>query len=620
MSLKIDPNNPVLLNQLKESSGPVKVGISDSLDAIAEKRALQNVTLLQWAEILSNSCNVYRLGEQYLAKSFDSVEYKLCSEDTARDILLRNIDVLLYYHYFPRSSDEESRRVEDIKAFCSKRIASMVKKVRFREEGEDGIYLAPLPASCIAFNNGVYDFATSSWLFKYEKVKIDDSKYLITYPNKYRIMWFINQDYAPHLFENIPLSSLSFEEFVQYMKVEDEEKTSDPKKKSMFFELLYNMSYDEEAKFNLHKCLHLAEIFGYLLYAPFVQQFVFFVGDGSNGKDSIFDAFFRDLIVPIPAGNNIMDLENDKFVLGSLVGVGQNICSETETSTITRSAILKQLTGSQFQTIEEKGVDKYTGYMNCKFVFAANNREQLKFKDTSTGFRRRINMYECFYQWDKWKNFLKLYPGTYDTTYLRSEELRQNDGFEEFLLTAMYGIKSATNNFTAPFNFTENDYEFKEYADLDEDLIKKIKNISIQDVRLFFDVRSNEDPEYGLTIFYSTDGQPLYKDTGRSGYMEGRKKDSYINIISKSLFYRDLTTEQMNEGEIPMDHWFFEGNEFFIRMDFFYDVIRPGMTRTKFTVDLKKNFPNCVTRRIQNNVNYIKCNFDTNGYLILENK
>ena len=83
MSLKIDPNNPVLLNQLKESSGPAKVGISDSLDAIAEKRALRDITLLQWAEILSNSCNVYRLGEQYLAKSFDSVEYKLCSEDTA---------------------------------------------------------------------------------------------------------------------------------------------------------------------------------------------------------------------------------------------------------------------------------------------------------------------------------------------------------------------------------------------------------------------------------------------------------------------------------------------------------------------------------------------------------
>ena len=160
MSVKINPNNLIP----SEKNQPA-VTISSGLDAIAEKRALQNVTLLQWAEILSNSCNVYRLGEQYLAKSFDSVEYKLCSEDTARDILLRNIDVLLYYHYFPRSSDEESRRVEDIKAFCSKRIASMVKKVRFREEGEDGIYLAPLPASCIAFNNGVYDFATSSWLF-----------------------------------------------------------------------------------------------------------------------------------------------------------------------------------------------------------------------------------------------------------------------------------------------------------------------------------------------------------------------------------------------------------------------------------------------------------------------
>lgn len=458
----------------------------------------------------------------------------------------------------------------------------------------------------------MYDFQKSTWLFKYKRTKIDESKCLIEYDPSYRIMWYVAFNYEPKVFKDVPLDTLSFEEFYNFMKERDKEK------RSMFFELFHNMSYGQTYLFEMDKAKHLAEVLGFLLYAPFVQQFVFMIGDGSNGKDSMFDAFYRSIILPIPSTNTVYDLEVDKFIASSLVGVGQNICSETETGTLTRSSVLKQLTGSEYQTIEEKGVDKYTGYMNCKLLFAANNKEQLKFRDTSMGFRRRINMYECFYQWDKYKRFLKTYPDSYDTSYSSTEELKKGDSMEEFFLTAMYGVKMATNNFTKPFSFTFNDYDFKEYAEIDEDFVAAIAKLNIYKVRSTF-LTACKDPSYANTLFFSEERINLRNDfDDMDGFMAFKQNENYLKVMAEALKYNPRANPE--EGEYPLDPWFLN-HSFFIRTDFLFDVYGSSeMKKTGFTINLKRSFPKCDIEKLYANQTYILVHFDVSGDLRIDVK
>ena len=142
------------------------------------------------------------------------------------------------------------------------------------------------------------------------------------------------------------------------------------------------------------------------------------IGAGQNGKNSLFDGCFTNRVVPIPASNDLESIENDRFITGALENKAHNIFLESTTvaKTYAESKVIKALTGSMYQTVESKGIQKYSGIINCKYIFAANDQDKLKFGDTTVGFRRRINMFEIFYQWDKEKRFLSR-GDYYDTTF-----------------------------------------------------------------------------------------------------------------------------------------------------------------------------------------------------------
>ena len=598
----------------------------DEISGSALRKKLIEIPLSEWAVKVADEVSVYRLGEQYIAKSFDEIPYRLCSKDKAKEILDENLDALLTFKYFPKATDEETERIKDIKKYCVNRIASSLIKVKFSEDGSNARLMKPLPSSCIAFNNGVYDFKADDWLFKYETTEIqgDGSKKLICYSPDWRIMWYINRDFTPvsmavdengrfHAEEKeekegrVSPLELSFEEWINFMK------TLDDTRKSRFFELFWNMSYGADYKFNESKAEHLAEIFGFLVYSSFVQNFVFFVGDGSNGKDSMFDGFFREMIRPIPVANSVSSLEEDKFVIGSLVGASQNISSETETSVLRKSAVLKQVTGSQYQTIEEKGVDKYTGYLNCKFVFSANRKEQLKFGDSSVGFRRRINMYECFYQWDKAKRYLSLMKGTYDTGYNDLAELREGDSLWEFIYTCMLGIRLATKGFTERFSFTENDFNASEYAEEDETFKSTIENLSVSQFRTHVKMDLG-DLDY---MFVTEDGNSLYRDKGSKShfaFMDYYPKKSYKEALIDSLTYNNNATEE--NGQQPIGQYFLDNNVY-VSIWSLLEICDYNGTKTKFTQDLKKSYPNCRIRRFGANRPYVLCAFGADGKLII---
>ena len=129
----------------------------------------------------------------------------------------------------------------------------------------------------------------------------------------------------------------------------------------------------------------------------FSQNFVLFVGSGQNGKNSLYDGCFTGRVVPRPAANDLDSIENDRFITGSLENKAHNIFLESSAKTYTESKMLKAITGSMYQTIEQKGVDKYSGLINCKYIFAANDQEKIKFTDSTPGFKRRINVFEVWY-------------------------------------------------------------------------------------------------------------------------------------------------------------------------------------------------------------------------------
>ena len=578
--------------------------------------------LSDWVPLLASQVCVYRLGNQYLAKHFNSISYILCSKDDAKEIAKENVDALLKLRYFPNSTDEEYERIKDIKSYFLDEIATSVIDVTLNDdEDSKAMSMNKLPDSTIAFSNGVYDFKNDKWLFKYEKFSREytntgdaiSSKEMIWYDPKWYIGWNFKRDFLPkgitldsegnmividdETESRISPLSLSFEEYIELLRQLDKQS------KNLFFELFWNMSHDENHKFSIKKAKHLAEVLGFMTMRSFSEFFVFLIGDGGNGKDSLFDAFFKGRIEPPVSTNSLRDIEEDKFVVASIAKSPMNIRSECEQGTITKSEMLKQLTGTDFQTVEEKGVNKYSGYINCKFIFSANNKEQLKFRDDSAGFLRRINMYELFYQYDSDKDFLKK-GDYYDTTYQSAMEFRDrnSDCLWSFYYMCMFGIKVGTNNYARPFAFKDelgnklNDYN-SSYVDIDANVEEKIKSITYNDFLIYG--RLNNDDSYIL----SDSGRTLSKDKEfKYWYNETTKKKSIEKMLS------DKDCNYTNTRDL------------FVSVNSLLKICNLNMTSNAFTMNLKKIYKNCIMRKCTDNKNYILCSFAYQEFKIINNK
>jgi hypothetical protein len=577
--------------------------------------------LSDWTPILARQICVYRMNSQYIAKRFNGISYILCSKDDAKEIAQENVDAILKLKYFPNPTDDEYDRIKDIKKYFLDEIATSLIDVTLNDDEDSGaMVMERLPDSTIAFNNGVYDFRNDRWLFRYEKYStsynMEDTKAtkeIIWYDPKWYIGWNFKRNFTPKGLgvdengemtvtddeseERISPLNLSFEEYIELLR------QMDKKKKNLFFELFYNMAHDENNQFSMKKAKHLAEVLGFMTMRSFSQYFVFLIGDGGNGKDSLFDGFFKGRIEPPVATNSLEAIEEDKFVVASIAKAPMNIRSECEQGTIKKSETLKQLTGTEFQTVEEKGVNKYSGYINCKFIFSANNKEQLKFNDASAGFMRRINMYELFYQYDSDKSFMKK-GDYYDTTYENAMEFRDREGDSlwSFYYMCMFGIKIGTNGYKRPFTFKDevgnklNDYN-SSYIDIDtsvEDAMKKMKLVNIDMYN-----RMNSDDAFML----SENGRQLYKEKDFIYWYTNANKENAV-----SLMLKDEDCSYVNEHEV------------FISVSALLRITGLSITQNLFTSNLKKLYKNCIMRKCTDNKNYILCSLAYKEFKVMNNK
>lgn len=341
-----------------------------------DSSTMMTLPLSEWRDLLSNECQVYVFGENYLAKRFDAINYKFCEKNEAREVLIDNLFALLRYKYFPQSSEEIDDRIELIIRSFTMNLKTTLKKVSF-DKNTDCVYLKMLPDYTVAFRNGVFNFKENKWLFKYDIINLEKlHNKIYSYSNEYAIFWYLDYEFTPF---QIDISKTSLEDFVEFMK--EMSKTS----RNYCFELIYNMSHNTVDDFDFARFSHLCQILGYTVLQSFSQYFVFLIGSGQNGKNSLFDGCFTNRVIPRPASNNLDSIEEDRFITGALENKSHNIFLESSAKTYTESKMIKALTGSMYQTIEQKGISKYSGVINCKYIFAGNDQEKIKFSDTTTG-------------------------------------------------------------------------------------------------------------------------------------------------------------------------------------------------------------------------------------------
>lgn len=562
--------------------------IQDIMNAV-DSSTMMTLSLSEWRDLLSNECQVYVFGENYLAKRFDAINYKFCEKNEAREVLIDNLFALLRYKYFPQSSEEIDDRIELIIKSFTMNLKTTLKKVSF-DKNTDCVYLKMLPDYTVAFRNGVFNFKENKWLFKYDIINLEKlHNKIYSYSNEYAIFWYLDYEFAPF---QIDISKTSLEDFVVFMR--ETSKTS----RNYCFELIYNMSHNSVDDFDFARFSHLCQILGYSVLQSFSQYFVFLIGSGQNGKNSLFDGCFTNRVIPRPASNNLDSIEEDRFITGALENKSHNIFLESSAKTYTESKMIKALTGSMYQTIEQKGISKYSGVINCKYIFAGNDQEKIKFSDTTTGFKRRINMFEIWYRWDSQKSFLK--RGDYfDTTFSDSLNELKDDTLNTsaYIYFAMYGIMLGTKNFEKNFQFTYNDWN-ETYTEIDIDLKSRISSLSITQ---FVQYLKSSQVEDANQWFYSTDKNRLYKskDLISLGY---RSFDDMIRLFSDS----------------EARHAFFTDHDVYLSVRAIQTVLRNLSPASTFSSNLKKMFDIQSFTSLNSNKSYVLCNFEKDRLRILK--
>ncbi len=485
-----------------------------------------------WHETLAKECDVYVYGEGYIAKRFDHIQYTFIDKDTAKEILVDNLYALLRFKYFQDRTDDIDTRIKQIIQSFTDNLKTTLQRVAFDWESHTAHkVIKQIPNYTIAFRNGVYDFLNDKWMFQYEKIiMVHNANVMYKYDNTYIVTWYIDIDFEP-----LPLNiaNTSFKEFIEIMHLMTKDKDS----KNYTFELIYNMAHDVFHKYSYKKMQHLAEILGYSLLQQFTQNFVFLMGSGQNGKNSLFDGCLTPFLIPKAASNSLDSIENDRFITGALENKYHNIFLETEAKTYTQSMMIKALTGSMYQTVESKGANKYSAVLNVKYIFAGNDQDKIKFKDTTQGFRRRINVFEVWYRWDKQGHYLKQ-GDYYNVTF--SGDLREFKGNIAntivYIYFAMYGLKFATRNFEKDFNFTYNEWRTS-LVDVDLDLKASLSNVTLKDIYTYIN-RSKEAKAECRTLFYAEDGTRLYKSAQFYKIFKSADYDTMINGLNSPDFVR----------------------------------------------------------------------------------
>lgn len=618
-SSQIKPELDKIVESCKEDAptDPVK-RLPDTITSSIESSTSMNRSITEWRPILSKECQVYVIDQQYIAKRFDQVHYKYMGVDEAKEILTDNLYAILLYKYFPKIDDEALNRIDEIVRSLTRNIKTFLTKISF--EGSEsylkGLAIKRVPNSAVAFANGIFDFIKNEFIVKYEKIYIPAINNTIILYNNYIIEWNFDFDFEPL---PIKITETSFKEFVSIMKSLNKEN------RNYCWELFYNMTHDAVHRPSFTRMTHLAQILGYTLFPQFLQYFILLIGSGQNGKNSLFDGCFSSKVVPKPVSNSIESIEKDKFITGSLENACHNIFLETSPKTYTDSNMLKALTGSMYQTIENKGIGKYSGIINCKYIFAGNDQRNIKFSDTTTGFRRRINIFEIYYSWDSEHRFMK--HGDYYQTDFSGDLHEIKEDITNticYIYLGMYGILSATKNFTSDFKFSYNEWT-DAYSDIDAGMKEYFNDIILPED--YFSIWGNRhilDENHLKIAFFDDRGTTrLYLTHFMKGKTGTGDFDTCVKYFIDSTEYPIIDTDG-NESSIVepnMQQYFKDKDAYvslvYLRALFMKNTAFMGSQR-EFNDMFKKIYPNASYMLCAQRENYVRIRLVNNKIRFVE--
>lgn len=545
---------------------------------------LLTMSLAQWREKLSREICIYAVESVFYVKPYYDIAYKLDTLDGAKEMATRNIQTILRFKYFNRASYSNDIKVNsDINDAIDDRIQAIIKS--FNNNFEDSIIrveidvpeqstrhqiIKRLPDYCLAFNDGVYNFKKMDWEFKYriyynkdEFGQIKNSYLEYDGDSRTIITWYFNVSFGSGLKEFVEgickslnkknIFEFTIKEMYDLFKSiweitrDEHNKIIRSENVAITFGLMHNMAHDENYIFNMGKFVHLCEIMGYTIKQEFIQKFIYFIGGGRNGKDSLITGSLLSFIPDDQQMSMSRDELEMRFAVSDLVNAHINSYLEnsTDNKVIAEVKTLKKLTGGTKQTWESKGEPRTTGPINTRYIFSANNKEDLKFKDTSPGFIRRINMYEVYYTWDADGNYMLRgdkdwynvqYGGDYKE--IRTEEIN----LMVYIIFGLLGIYNLTNGFTTNSkDFSRNDWSAK-YLEIDMDVKDKLNNIKLKDIIDVIKV-----PKYKTLLnYFSTDLtiEHKYLCSSRSNSISTKVKS--MGFEPSDTFLSDLITKEEN--------------------------------------------------------------------------
>ena len=581
-------------------------------------------TINEWFDILRHECQVYQFenGQQFLAKRFSQIHYVICAEDTARQILLDNLYALMLNKYFPDKTTESYKILQDVINKFMLNLASSLQTVSFQPVEDDNIiHVQYLPNGCVAFKNGVYDFRTDNWLFRYDTIELNTGLRLVSYTSDYIVQYYLNFNFEPL---GIAVKDYELKDFVEALKQLNETQ------RNLCFELVYNMSFNDSNNFDFNRFEHLCEILGYLCCNSMVEHFSLIFGAGQNGKDSLFHGCFTPTLIPRPSSVSLSKLAEQQFAVGSLERRSHNINLELSQQTFKDCSTIKDLTGGEEIDVERKGVQSYTGTLNCKLLFAGNVQNDIKFSDTSYGFIRRVNVFNVYYTWDKHKRFLTR-GKYYDTTFTIDDLKNDKTCTIMFIYLAMFGIKAATNCFTTDFHFTHNEWSLQ-YADINAQLKTQLESIRLRDM---FNEAANDTKSF-TNVLMSVNHKVLWREPtlelSQSVLANASTKtikkwstqiDDYgtmavcfknVNDFIKSdiefIINDNGDTTDYNLGMEHIEQF----DELFISLRYLQDVVKHIGSPNSFSKAIQKIYGQSCIERMAGNQPYVRCTFKK-GYL-----
>lgn len=602
--------------------------INDVSDKLTQQ-VLITRSLADWQPILAAECQVYQFENgAFLAKHFSQIHYTICDGDTATSIIIDNLHALLRNKYFHPLTDEALDRINQIiKAFTTNLKATLLSVAYYIRSNvkpkKNKIYIKNLPLGCIAFTNGVFDFAHNKWLFKYSSTELATGLELVEYPLEYIVRWYFDFDFEPL---DLNVNDFELKDFQQALL------ELDTTNRNLCFELVHNMSFDEHNDFDINRFEHLCEIMGYLCCSEVVEQFCIIFGTGQNGKDSLFRGCFTSHVIPTIATLSLDEILDSPFSTGTLEKACHNLNLELSPKTYNDVAKLKALTGGDEVNIERKNVQSHTGVINCKYLFAGNVQDDIKFTDTSNGFLRRVNVFNVHYVWDAQKHFMS--RGKYfDTTFTLGDLKFDIANTIIFIYLAMFGMKVATNGFKTDFKFTHNEWS-SQYADIDTDLVKAVEAIKPQDLLTF--AKSSKARLLGFDkALYSSNRIKLWREHYPRDwfYIPDQETANKVldpdtrNVIFSSAIdfinseYDAKTYEDPDDPDIMTTMSLAEQvlenvSEFYIKSSYLQDLL--GMLRTpvrNFNTSIKRAFGQTSCERVVDNQPYYRCTFTKGNHL-----